>query len=83
MASSRFARPLRLARIAALDQPDAGLALTALLGVEAAGIVLDEFLVGRNLTSLQAASLRQFVAMHTVEAGGRTCAMSLRGWQAK
>jgi selenocysteine-specific elongation factor len=77
----RIARPLRLARITALDRPDAGQALAALLEVEASGIVLDEFLVARNLASAQVASLRQFVAMHTVEAGSRTCAMSLRGWQ--
>lgn len=77
----RIAKPLRLARITALDQPDAGRALAALLEAESAGIELDPYLVARNLTNLQAASLRQSVAMHTVEAGGGTCAMSLRGWQ--
>jgi selenocysteine-specific elongation factor len=77
----RIARPLRLARITALDRPDAGQALAALLEVEASGIVLDEFLVARNLASAQGANLRQSVPMHAVEAGGSICAMSLRGWQ--
>jgi selenocysteine-specific elongation factor len=77
----RMARPLRLARMAALDRPDPGQALAALLEVEAAGIVLDEFLVARNVASLQAASLRQCVAMHVSEAGGTIYAMDTRGWR--
>jgi selenocysteine-specific elongation factor len=81
-ADRRIARPLRLARIAALDRADAGQALAALLEVEAGGIALHEFLAARNLSGSQAASLRQSVAMHVVEAGGSACAMPVRGWQA-
>ena len=81
-ADRRIARPVRLARIAALDRDDAGQALAALLEVEAAGIDLHEFLVARNLSEAQAARLRQSVAMHVVEAGGSVHAMHLRGWQA-
>ena len=81
MASGRrIARPLRLARITALDRPDAAQALAALLEAEAAGILLDEFLVARNLTDAQARSLRQCVAMHAVEADGNTHAISARVW---
>jgi selenocysteine-specific elongation factor len=80
--SRRVARPRRLARIAALDQSDAAQALTALLDVEDEGLALDPFLLGRNLSGAQAASLRQAVGMHTVEAGGNTHAISLAGWQA-
>jgi selenocysteine-specific elongation factor len=78
----RIARPLRLARVAALDSADAGAALAALLEVETAGIVLDDFLAARNLSESQAASLRQAVAMQVVTAGGSAHAMHLRGWQA-
>jgi selenocysteine-specific elongation factor len=78
----RIARPLRLARIAALDQADARQALAALLDIDRAGLVLDDFVQVRNLAEMQAARLRSSVAMQLVEAGGKTYAMSMPGWQA-
>ena len=79
--SRRVPKLQRLARIAALDQADAAQALAALLDVEAAGLVLEDFLAARNLAGAQAARLRLSSTMHVVESGGSTFAMSLRGWQ--
>jgi selenocysteine-specific elongation factor len=80
--SRRIARPLRLARIAALDRADAGQALAALLEVDTAGLVLDDFVAARNLTASQAARLPLSVPMHVVAAGGSSYAISAAGWQA-
>ena len=78
----RIAKPRHLARIAALDQADAGQALASLLDVEAAGIALEDFMAARNLSASQSARLRQSVAMRAVEVGGSTWAMDLRNWGA-
>jgi len=80
-AGRRIARPLRLARLSALDRGEVGKALAALLEVETAGIVLDEFVLARNLSEPQAASLRQSVEMQVVTVGGSTHAMHSRGWR--
>jgi selenocysteine-specific elongation factor len=78
----RIARPQRLARIVAQDQADAGQALAALLDIDRAGLVLDDFIQVRNLAEAQAAHLRSSVAMQLVEAGGKAHAISIPGWEA-
>ncbi len=79
--SRRIARPLRLARSIALDHADAGQALAALLDVETAGLVLEDFMQARNLSEAQVARLRLSAAMHAAESGGSTYAIGRQRWQ--
>ncbi|AMM24648.1 selenocysteine-specific translation elongation factor [Variovorax sp. PAMC 28711] len=73
------ATPARRSALAALARPDAPAALAALLDGEPHGIDLDRFLLARNLTGLDTASLQ---GLHAVACDGKRIALSPAHWRA-
>ncbi len=76
------ARPQRLAYLRAMDDPDHGAALAALLDQAATGLDLEKMRLARNLTPDEAEALWRASAMIRVGSGAEAFGFSDRHWRA-
>jgi len=75
------ARPARLAYLKAMDNPDHGAALEALLAVTPLGVDLEKFRLARNLTSDEAEALWAAAPMTHLRTGEGAFGFSAEHWQ--